>query len=308
MVTPAIFSLVRASAVAVPEPARRVLRVRGPDARSWLNGVVTCEVSRVSAAEGAHGLLLSKQGKIQAELDVIGTADGLLLGVRSSEPQIRELLDRYLIMEDAELSEEPDLAWLRLHGVAATSAAARVAGGVAAGSIDWLGVGGAALAVPKTELARALADSALTELDEGGEEWAFLRISHAFPSFGREYAEESNPHEAALERRAVSWSKGCYLGQEVVCMQDMRGKVKRRLAPLWLEGSEKPPAGLELRSSDESALAGSIVTGATLDGVSLAFARLAAPFFETSAELSAGGRRARIVTTKALEDGTFSLR
>jgi folate-binding protein YgfZ len=47
-----------------------------------------------------------------------------------------------------------------------------------------------------------------------------------------DFGERDNPHEASLDRIAVSWSKGCYLGQEVVCMQDMRGKVKRRLVAL----------------------------------------------------------------------------
>ena len=55
--------------------------------------------------------------------------------------------------------------------------------------------------------------------------------------------ERSNPHEVSLDRRCISWSKGCYLGQEAVCMQDMRGKVKRRLVVLRLGEGPLPSSG-----------------------------------------------------------------
>ena len=62
-------------------------------------------------------------------------------------------------------------------------------------------------------------------------------IEHGVPRFGVDYSSSDNLHAASLERRTVSWSKGCYLGQEVVCMQDMRGKVNRRLVSLQTESS-----------------------------------------------------------------------
>jgi folate-binding protein YgfZ len=303
---PAILSTAREAAVVVSEPERHVVRVRGPDAKSWLNGVITCDVRAVTPSRGTHGLLLSKQGKIQAELDVIESADGLLLGVRAREPQIAEWLDRFLIMEDAELSPEPELAWLRLHGAAAVSAASRVRGASGSGAIDWLGVGGAALVVPKSEVTRALQETGAQVIDEGGPEWALLRIAFGFPSFGLDYGADSNPHEVSLERRAVSWDKGCYLGQEVVCMQDMRGKVKRRLVALRVEGGQPLATSLEVKSPAQVEAVGSLATSASEGDVTLAFARLSAPFFEGNQPLSADGRPARIVTPTAFEDGTFS--
>jgi folate-binding protein YgfZ len=62
--------------------------------------------------------------------------------------------------------------------------------------------------------------------------WTTLRLERGLPEFGTDFGPKDRPHEAALERRAVNWSKGCYLGQEVVCMQDMRGKVKRSVRVL----------------------------------------------------------------------------
>ena len=67
--------------------------------------------------------------------------------------------------------------------------------------------------------------------------WEALRIERAIPRFGVEFDATTYPQEAALEKRAVSFAKGCYLGQEVVCMLEMRGHVKRKLVPLSRVGA-----------------------------------------------------------------------
>ncbi len=74
--------------------------------------------------------------------------------------------------------------------------------------------------------------------------WEALRLERAVPSFGVDFDEKTYPQEAALEKVAVSFDKGCYLGQEVVCMLELRGHVKRKLAALVLdaEGSGLPPS------------------------------------------------------------------
>ena len=64
------------------------------------------------------------------------------------------------------------------------------------------------------------------------DDWPRVRVTHGVGLFGTDYGPSDNPHEAALERRAIAWNKGCYLGQEAVFMQDARGKVKRRLVVL----------------------------------------------------------------------------
>jgi folate-binding protein YgfZ len=107
----------------------------------------------------------------------------------------------------------------------------------------------------------------------------------------------SDLYQAALERRAVSWKKGCYLGQEVVFMQDARGKVKRRLVRL------RGPAGAAIsrgaRVCDASgADVGEVTTGATGG----ALARLQAPHFEPGASLVVGETP---VVVEALDAGLF---
>ena len=277
---------------------RRTLRITGKDAVSWLNGLVTCDVASVDERRGSFGLLLTKQGKVVSELEIVRAGQSLLLGLDPSVfDSVRELLDRYLVMEDAELEEAPELFWLRLVGRGAETASAPSA--LARGSIDWLRVGGVALVAAETHRAQVEA-----ELRAGGaifgrdEDWEALRLSHSFPKFGVDYGPEDNPHEASLERRAVSWTKGCYLGQEVVCMQDMRGRVKRRLVALEVDDGGVT-VGADVRARGESEPVGRVTSSVTLGSKSFAMARLRAPFFEGTEPLEVLGTSARIVAPSA---------
>ena len=72
------------------------------------------------------------------------------------------------------------------------------------------------------------------------EGWDVVRVRAAVPRFGVDFDETTYPQEAALETRAVSFQKGCYLGQEIVCMLEMRGHVKRKLVSLAVAVSEPP--------------------------------------------------------------------
>jgi folate-binding protein YgfZ len=152
-----------------------------------------------------------------------------------------------LIMEDAELSSADDLCCLTLHGPIAEQALDALLpellptalGRIAlCGEQDWL------LAVERVRVQqwrRAGAPLAGGARLGDAAQWHDWRVEHGLPEFGVDFGSADNPHDAALERRAVSWSKGCYLGQEVVCMQDMRGKPKRRLVSLLLADGEVPP-------------------------------------------------------------------
>ncbi len=298
-----------ARSIVVPELERDTLRVRGADAKSWLNGVLSCDVSQLSKARGAYGLLLNKQGKIQAELDLIEADGSLLLGVSAGRGElVRAQLDRVLVMEDAEISAEPDLRWLRFFGPDAGLAARELAGALGSGAIDWLGLGGVALVVRDVDVEAAL-QAALSAgaARVSPEQWNVLRIRRGFPSYGGDFSDEDNPHEASLDRRAVSWTKGCYLGQEVVCMQDMRGRVKRRLVALELDGDAAVSPESEVESPGEAGPVGKITSSAS-DGVSaVALARLKFPFFEGKQPLVVAGRNARILAPAPPGDGSFKI-
>jgi folate-binding protein YgfZ len=222
-------TLARGTAVLAPGADRDTRVVTGPDRRSWLEGLVTCELKNLQDGAGTWGLVLNRQGKIQSVVWVVASSEALWLSFAPGTGAAMEAeLGRMLIMEDAELGApaEPH-TWFGWHGPDAAAQAAHWAartGGVSA-PIDFTGLGGAALCVPRAREAAVLdgARSALLDADD----WTRLRLERGLPEFGVDFDGSDRPHEAALDRRAVSWSKGCYLGQEVVCMQDMRGKVKR---------------------------------------------------------------------------------
>jgi folate-binding protein YgfZ len=193
---------------------RDTLVVRGPDRKTWLDGLLTNKVTDVAPGVAGYGLLLTKQGKIVSDVFLVDNGTDLLVGVAPGRgASVRQLLDRYLVMEDAEL-EEPSS---QPHWAIAVERDPASSEALAAGALSLGGL--------RAEL-EALAEAA--PLPDAGE----LLAEHGLGVFGVDFGERDNPHEASLDRVAVSWTKGCYLGQEVVCMQDMRGKVKRRLVAL----------------------------------------------------------------------------
>jgi folate-binding protein YgfZ len=289
----------RESALAVVEPELGTLVATGPDRSSWLNGIVSCDVASVTPSQGAWGLALTKQGKIVSDLTIVSGADALFIATAPGTAQeLARAFDRMLVMEDAELADRSgELVWVRVHGPRAAELADGAAKslGAASGAIDWTGLGGAAISVEKLRLA-----ALLELLQQGGaqigsaDDWERLRIERGVPRFGQDFDARDNPHEASLDQRAVSWTKGCYLGQEVVCMQDMRGKVKRRVVALALEGNEPPAVGSPVRADGQDV--GEVTSAAfsELGQRAVAQARIKAELADGAGSLSVGGVAATV--------------
>lgn len=275
-------------------PERETLVVSGPERLSWLNGVVTCDVRDLGPGRAAFGLALSRTGKIHSDLWLAANADQVLIAVAPGTGQVLlQELQRMLIMEDAEIEHVARASWLTVHGPAAASVTAELTSSLparASGEIALLHPGDFAL------VADAVADalsSAGPDVCFGTEaDWQALRIEHGLPLFGVDFDGRANPHDASLERRAVSWSKGCYLGQEVVCMQDMRGKPKYRMVPLQLAGEVSAAVG-ETVSDAQGAAVGEITSFAPSQRLasSVALARLAVG--ATGSQLFVAGKPAQ---------------
>ena len=296
----------------VLQPTRGTLSVTGAEAKTWLNGLVTCDVLKVGAGQGAFGLVLNKQGKIQSEVEIVVTDDGLLVGVSPDvSVSLVPMLDKFLVMEDAELSDvSAEYTWADFHGLGAAAladAAAKACGGSSA-SMNFTTQSSATLVLERDsllELKRFIERTKAVRLGSE-QDWEAFRIAHALGRFGVDFGDSDNPHEAALDRRAVSWSKGCYLGQEVVCMQDMRGKLKRRLVALALDGAgELPGVGSPVTTSDGAEAVGELtsVTRSPSTGKTLALARLKSPYFEGTAALGVAGVPAAFVQQGNAEIG-----
>lgn len=282
----------------------------GSEAKSWLNGLVTCDVLKVEPGRAAFGLVLNKQGKIQSEVEIVAGDGGLLIGVSPGVAErLLASLDKFLVMEDAELSDvSTDYLWADFHGLGAAAlaeAAAKLCAGTASG-IRFSSEAAATLVFERDQLLelerfveRTPALRRATDAD-----WEAARIAQTLGRFGVDFGEADNPHEAALDRRAVSWSKGCYLGQEVVCMQDMRGKLKRRLVALTLDDSAETPAvGTAVTALDSAEAVGELtsVARSPLTGKLLALARVKSPYFEGKQALGVAGKQAAFVAQNTSE-------
>jgi folate-binding protein YgfZ len=217
-----------------PLSDRSTIVVTGKERTSWLNGLVTSDVSKLAAGKAQYGLLVEKKGRIQTDFFMVAGADALALAVpREVRDAVLATLDHHLIMEDAELTT-PDLHWYW---------SSSLVGGAFAGTIDLLADGDAIVAT-----AEPVADA--------GDASAFeaLRIERGLPRFGAEFDANFYPQEANLEKIAVSFDKGCYLGQEVVYMLENRGHVKKKLVPLDLEGADAPAIGAAVTTAEGEAV------------------------------------------------------
>jgi folate-binding protein YgfZ len=246
-----------------------VVHVRGDDARTWLNGQVTADVREVPAGQGVYGLAVTVRGKIMADLWVVNSAGELaVLLPKSATETVLASFEHQVIMEDVELVPDDTLAIVSVQGPKATAAIdAAALGAVDRQRCDELGYGGELLLLAAARLNDVFA--ALVNaveyvggcaVDDAGLELARLRAGR--PRFERDFGPEQYPQEAGLEERAVSFSKGCYLGQEVICTLENRGRLTRRLARLTASAGALVP-GSELQDS-EARQVGKI-TSAALD-------------------------------------------
>jgi folate-binding protein YgfZ len=217
----------------------RVVRVRGDDALSWLNGQVTADVRTLSAEHAVYALAVSLKGRVQTDLWARKDSEGLSIVLPAvCAERALEAFEKHIIMEDVELAPQAGLRVITVQGPKAGDVIAKSAGSAAHYSCARLFPGGGFdLWVPESELDAQL--SALTSaavrlgggaIDDDG--WAHAHVVLGAPRAGVDFGVDTYPQEAGLKARAVSFSKGCYTGQEVVYMLEKRGQVSRRLVQL----------------------------------------------------------------------------
>jgi folate-binding protein YgfZ len=218
-----------------------VLQVTGEDALTFLQGQFTQELRALSLRQIVYGLWLSQKGKVLADSFVFQREPGVwwLVSYFSPAAVIRERLESYIIADDVAVEDMTDAwtgvallgvragAWLKtkLQCVEPPSGewTALEKGIVWAGrrgatpGWEWLGPRGAALSM-ESEAEEISVD----ELER-------LRIAGGVPAVPRDVGPGDLPNEAGLERDAISYTKGCYLGQEVMARLKNLGQVRRQL-------------------------------------------------------------------------------
>jgi hypothetical protein len=269
--------------------------VTGNDRQSWLNGLVTNDVAKLAVGAASYGLAVSQKGRILADMLVFRDPERVLLVIpRASSAELRAHFDKYLIMEDAEVHEAP-LAVLVAHGPKSAELLERAKGKGAHGALlDTTGLGGALL-LAERELDLSSDVAALGGVVGDAAGWEALRLERGIPAFGADFDASTYPQEAGLEKRAVSFDKGCYLGQEVVCMLEMRGHVKRKLVPVLLEPGATASVGASVADStgaEVGKLTSVVQHPAWKQAVGLAMVKLAQTEADTA--LRVGEARARV--------------
>jgi folate-binding protein YgfZ len=286
--------------LAVPEPDLATLVVTGQDRVPWLNGLLTCDLVKRADGAAVYGLAVGRNGRVLADLVVVFDegAERVVVALPGAVADaLRAHLDHYLVMEDAEMSTGAFEAW-SLHGPRSIEALAAARGaGAIGGALDRTGLGGAFLLAPaeRADDVRAALVAAATVGDTVG--WDALRLERAVPRFGVDFDDKTYPQEAGLEKTAISFDKGCYLGQEVVCMLEMRGHVKRKLAALVIDAAVPPSRGAAV--TDGAGAAVGEVTSAsgspTLGGKAVALAMVKRAQAEPGQGVLVGGARGEVV-------------
>ena len=248
---------------------------------------MTNEIEALVAGTGCYAALLTPKGKMLADLRVLRTEEELLLDTERSALQVLfNTLRRTMIGFDAELHKRTlERGLISLVGPGSVELAAvdglrdapehtHVAadiGGIGLRAIRTdLGVDLLCASEQTGELRQALEDAGAAEVAEAAVET--IRVEHGRPRYGLDLDDSVIPQEAGLNERAVSFTKGCYVGQETVARLHYRGKPNRHLRGLRMSVPE--PAGAPLRSGErEVGRLGSVAESPRLGTLGLALVR-----------------------------------
>ena len=217
-------------------PDRTVLEVTGADRVSFLQGLVSNDVEQAAPGRAVWAALLTPQGKWLADFFILADGERLLLDVeRDQAAMLAQKLSRF------RLRAKVAIAPLDWHVHAAWGAAPEAAGTIAAPD-PRLPEAGWRLLSPAPLAASATA-----------QEWDAHRLALGLPDGSRDLeADKTVLLEAGFdELSGVSWTKGCYMGQELTARTKYRGLIKRRLVPVVLAGELPPPGTPVLRDGTE---------------------------------------------------------
>jgi folate-binding protein YgfZ len=269
---------------------RGLVEVSGPDRASFLQGLLTNDVASLAAGEGCYAAYLTPQGRMITDVFVYELGELMLLTIaRETKDAVIAKLDQNVFTEDVKFTDitekfahvsivgpraasslagtgvyvtrpvqdrepaiEPShsLDHLPEHGNVRTRVAGQPAVVTRAGD---LGEPGFDVYVDRQLVERFKADLAaagVAKLDAGTAD--VVRIEAGIQRFGRDMDEETIPLEAGIESRAISFTKGCYVGQEVIVrvLHRGHGRVARKLVGLAIEGQSPPAPGALVRADD----------------------------------------------------------
>ena len=227
---------------------RALLVVRGAEAAEYLQGQVTNEVEALAPGEGCYAALLDRKGHMQGDMRILRRADDEILLVTEAAACAAVLrhLDMYRIGRDAEVEDiSGEHAQISVIGPAAASLLGlaplggehdnreeTLGSATCVAAATDLGVDLLFGARSREAVVDALRAAGVEPVSEVAAE--IVRVESGRPRFGAEMSTQTIPQEADINERAVSFTKGCYIGQETVARLHYRGKPNRHLRGLRL--------------------------------------------------------------------------
>jgi folate-binding protein YgfZ len=286
--------------------AHTYLVLTGADRVRFLHGMVTNDIEALREGQGCHAAMLTTKGKMLADLVVYADEEALTLALDGTlRAKIKATLDKHIIMDDVEVTDRSDE--VNALGVYGEDAAHAIATAVGA-SADRLA------ALPKYWHVRIGAARVARTPELGGDgfhvfgaavagepledaEFEERRIEAGTPRYGIDMGEERLPIEAGITD-AVSFIKGCYLGQEVIARATNLGHINRRLVGLWLDGDEPAARGAKL-SAPSRPEAGMVTSSARSRrlGRAIALAYVHRTLWDPGTVLSLAGDGRRAIVT-----------
>jgi tRNA-modifying protein YgfZ len=286
--------------------ARGRIVVRGRDRARLLHNVTSNDVKKLAPGTGCYAFLLTPQGRIQADLYILCFAGHFLL---NTEPELRErvaqLILKYKVADQVELEDVTEVtAEVGLEGPGVSPVLASLGApipGEACAHLAWSDFTVANLSVTgqpgfrifgpagrKPDLVSAGAKAAQPE------DARVVRIENGRPRFGEDIRETSLPQETQ-QMQAVSFQKGCYIGQEIVERIRAQGHINRKLVRLWIDASSALPPGTKLAADGHQAgeITSSVYSPESHATVALGYLRT--QHAEPGAALRAGEFAARVV-------------
>lgn len=246
------------------------LSVTGRDRSSFLHGLLTNDIANLQEGNGTRACLLTPKARILADMYIHNLGDRLLLDTgESPSSRLKSTLDQFIITEDVQILDSTnELLLLTLQGPKSADMLSQVLrtdvsklqplanqslGPSAIINHDRTGQGGYDLIVPENEVESVWQAFLLQGVQPvGAEALDILRLEAALPRYGVDLDENTLVLEAGL-KDAISFSKGCYMGQETVARATFIGRVNRRLAQLQAKGSHGLGSGARVYGNDKEA-------------------------------------------------------
>ncbi len=266
------YGYLRESVGVVDKNYRAYLSFTGPDRVRYLNAILTNNIKELAENRGTVSLLLNPQGHIQAEIETYALGDELFcVSYAMIRERLIEGLEKYIIMDDVTLSDQTEeYGTLAVEGPKAVAVAAESTGvdlggmaeletrEVLVGAVPCRmirrspgGIGGAEFLAKRGDIEALWKTAVEAARRHGGGPAGYaalnvVRLEQRIPWFGYDFGEKQIPHEAGLQDSHISYTKGCYTGQEIVERVRSRGQVNRVRVSLQFGATENVAANAVL--------------------------------------------------------------